>query len=283
VRRASVGGNIDAGLNAIQTENAKYDRSHWIFYDRGNPGWEAKVIDLDTFTVAHTTEYDVFSMKFCFIDPDVGFICYRDTLLQLEAAYPTKRFVWWTIPIETSGNSNRQLFNDSIRAFAIAHGKVLFDMADIESHNAAGIKLVDGSNRELMCSEWTSDGGHLSLDGAQRVADAWWWLMARIAGWNGTTGVDGLDNVPIAYNIFQNYPNPFNPSTTFSFYLPKRSHATLKIFDLLGREVTTIVSEEMSGGNYSRQWNATNISSGIYFYRLQAGTFTETKKLILLR
>jgi photosystem II stability/assembly factor-like uncharacterized protein len=114
-----------------------------------------------------------------------------------------------------------------------------------------------------------------------------------VVGNNGTiiklglisTGVyeeRGKNKIKI-FELSQNYPNPFNPSTTFSFYLPKRSHATLKIFDLLGREVTTIVSEEMSAGNYYRQWNATNISSGIYFYRLQAGTFTETKKFILLR
>jgi hypothetical protein len=58
---------------------------------------------------------------------------------------------------------------------------------------------------------------------------------------------------------------------------------SLKVFDLIGREVAIIVSEEMSAGSYSRQWNAANMSSGIYFYRLQAGSFTETKKLILLK
>jgi len=85
------------------------------------------------------------------------------------------------------------------------------------------------------------------------------------------------------YALYQNYPNPFNPLTTISFTLPSRSFVTLKIFDLLGREVATIVSEELSVGNYSRQWNASNISSGIYFYRLQAGSFIETKKLIFLK
>jgi hypothetical protein len=63
---------------------------------------------------------------------------------------------------------------------------VLFDIADIESHNAAGVKRVDGNGRELMWDEWTSDGGHLSAAGSQRVASALWWLMARIAGWSPT-------------------------------------------------------------------------------------------------
>lgn len=89
--------------------------------------------------------------------------------------------------------------------------------------------------------------------------------------------------VPDAFQLFQNYPNPFNPSTTISFSLPSKSFVTLKIFDLLGREVATIVSDEMSAGSYSKQWNAGNMSSGVYLYRLRAVNFTETKKLVLLK
>ncbi len=91
------------------------------------------------------------------------------------------------------------------------------------------------------------------------------------------------NEVPRQFVLSQNYPNPFNPSTTISFSLPSKSFVSLKVFDMLGREVTTIVSEEMSAGNYSRQLNATTMSSGVYFYRLQAGSFNETKKLVLLR
>ncbi len=89
--------------------------------------------------------------------------------------------------------------------------------------------------------------------------------------------------IPDNFGISQNYPNPFNPSTNISFNIPKRSLVSLKVFDLLGREVATIVSEEMSAGSYSRTWNAVNMPSGVYFYRLQAGSFNETKKLVLLR
>lgn len=91
------------------------------------------------------------------------------------------------------------------------------------------------------------------------------------------------DELPKTFELQQNYPNPFNPSTTISFSIPSRSFVSLKVFDTLGREVATIVSEEMPAGNYSRQWNAANMSSGVYFYRLQAGSFIETKKLVLLR
>jgi hypothetical protein len=88
---------------------------------------------------------------------------------------------------------------------------------------------------------------------------------------------------PDAFQLFQNYPNPCNPSTTISFTLPRQSIVSLKVYDILGREVSTLVSGEMQAGNYTRQWNAENMPSGVYFYRLQAGTYSETKKLLLLR
>ncbi len=90
-------------------------------------------------------------------------------------------------------------------------------------------------------------------------------------------------NIPAIYSLNQNYPNPFNPSTTISFGLPKKSFVTLKIYDLIGREIATIASEELSAGNYTRIWNASRFASGIYFCKLHAGSFTETKKLLLLK
>jgi predicted choloylglycine hydrolase len=96
------------------------------------------------------------------------------------------------------------------------------------------------------------------------------------------SGIKNTDR-PQSFLVSQNYPNPFNPSTMISFDLPANSVVSLKVFDLIGREVAVIVSEELSAGSYSRTWNAANMSSGIYFYRLQSGSFTETKKLVLLR
>lgn len=89
--------------------------------------------------------------------------------------------------------------------------------------------------------------------------------------------------VPANHTLEQNYPNPFNPATTISFDIPAKSFVSLRVFDALGREVSALLGEELSPGTYSRQWNAVNVPSGIYFYRLQAGEFVETKKMILLR
>ena len=94
---------------------------------------------------------------------------------------------------------------------------------------------------------------------------------------------------PTQFTLYQNYPNPFNPITTIRFDLPKSSFVTLRIFDLLGREITTLVNEKRPAGTYTVEWNGKELPSGIYLYRLKAGDpstssgqgFTETKKLIL--
>jgi hypothetical protein len=98
-----------------------------------------------------------------------------------------------------------------------------------------------------------------------------------------TTDVLDFESHPKEFTIFQNYPNPFNPSTMFSFNLPSRSFVSLKIFDISGKEVATILSEELPVGHYTRQWNATQLPSGTYFCRLQAGSLMETKKLLLIK
>jgi glucuronoarabinoxylan endo-1,4-beta-xylanase len=81
----------------------------------------------------------------------------------------------------------------------------------------------------------------------------------------------------------QNYPNPFNPTTAISYQLPVASEVSLKVYDLLGREVATLLNERRNAGVHRINFNATNLSSGTYFYRLQAGTFTQTKKMILVK
>ncbi len=85
------------------------------------------------------------------------------------------------------------------------------------------------------------------------------------------------------YQLYQNYPNPFNPVTSISFYLPERNFITLKIFDNTGREVSEIYSGVMSEGNHIKYWNGENHSSGIYFYTLQSGSFSQTKKFALIK
>jgi hypothetical protein len=105
------------------------------------------------------------------------------------------------------------------------------------------------------------------------------------------TNVDDSEQNLIGFVLEQNYPNPFNPSTKIKYNIPsviasgttQSQFVSLKIYNVLGSEVATLVNEERPAGSYEIEFDASSLSSGIYFYKLQAGTFVETKKMILLR
>ncbi len=94
---------------------------------------------------------------------------------------------------------------------------------------------------------------------------------------------DEPSGVVETFRLSHNYPNPFNPSTKIKFSVPQTSFVTLKVYDILGRKITILVNEEKTIGNYEVNFNASNLSSGVYFYRMQAGDFIETKKMVLLQ
>lgn len=98
------------------------------------------------------------------------------------------------------------------------------------------------------------------------------------------TGVkrDG-DAIPVVFSLEQNYPNPFNPSTSIKYSIPMNSLVTLKVYNILGQEVATLVNETLEAGNYSASFNATKLASGVYLYRIEAGAFTSVKKMMLLK
>jgi len=91
------------------------------------------------------------------------------------------------------------------------------------------------------------------------------------------------ENVPHQCELFQNYPNPFNPATTIEFALPQSAFVTLKIYNLLGEEVATLVAEQRAAGIHRLNWDARGLASGVYLYRLEADSFVQTEKLILMR
>jgi hypothetical protein len=95
------------------------------------------------------------------------------------------------------------------------------------------------------------------------------------------TGIHNIESPTNEYHLFDNYPNPFNPSTIIRYSISQQNFVSLKIYDILGRKITTLVNEEKPVGTYAIDFNASHFSSGVYFYRIQAGDFTGTKKLIL--
>ena len=98
------------------------------------------------------------------------------------------------------------------------------------------------------------------------------------------TGIKSpLKNAPSEYKLEQNYPNPFNPSTTIEFKIPSEGLVTLKVYDILGHEISVLMNEKLHPGSYNVVWDADNFPSGVYYYKLQSGSFSETRKMILLK
>lgn len=134
------------------------------------------------------------------------------------------------------------------------------------------------------CSVWPSDidnDGDIDVIGASRMKDI-------VLVWENMNIVVGLENQyfdskNIKYSLFQNYPNPFNPLTVVKYSIPKQSHVNLKVFDVLGSEVATLVKRELPQGSYEVEFKGNELSSGIYFYRIQAGDFVEVKKMVLMK
>jgi hypothetical protein len=108
-----------------------------------------------------------------------------------------------------------------------------------------------------------------------------------MGAYGGTHLIVGIteENItlPTEYYLFQNYPNPFNPSTKIKYSIPQSSQVVIKIFDVLGNEIVILVNEEKSVGNYTVEFNAASLPSGVYFYQLKAGDYIETKKMVLLK
>lgn len=105
-----------------------------------------------------------------------------------------------------------------------------------------------------------------------------------IATYNTSVGVTPIGNQIVSeYKLHQNYPNPFNPSTSITFDIVKTSDVNLTVYDALGREVFELVNERLSNGSYRVYFNALNLTSGVYFYNLSAGDFSETKAMVLVK
>jgi hypothetical protein len=109
------------------------------------------------------------------------------------------------------------------------------------------------------------------------------WVRPFTFNGSSTDVSEASSPVPFAFGLFQNYPNPFNPSTTIKYELPKSSMVRLSIYDILGREMSVLVNEKKDAGSYEEKFDAAGLSSGVYFYRLVAGSFVDAKKLLLIR
>ena len=151
---------------------------------------------------------------------------------------------------------------DTISISSIAPGTTAGPTNDINISVSSRFSGVFNLNFEIMSNGWTY----------------WRDTISQVV-----TGVDDIMQAPLSYNLSQNYPNPFNPSTTISYSIPAKSQVTLRVYDILGSEIKMLVNEEKTAGTYKINFNASNLSSGIYFYKLQTDNYVKCKKMILLK
>jgi hypothetical protein len=206
--------------------------------------------------------------------------------------------------IVNEGNFNFSYYHIPVKDFARAlaaldydnDGDLDFVTANYSTRNGITLFLNDGSGNFYPAESCFQDlvegipqgivAKDFDVDGRTDVAVVTSFnKLAVLYNLAGPTSVEDEQNnyMPEEYILEQNFPNPFNPTTTIQFSLPKPGDVTLKIFNLLGEEVKTLADEYREAGKHSVQFNADNLSSGIYFYQIKAGNFVETKKLTLVK
>lgn len=256
-----------------------------------------------------------------------GISKYLNKMSELENQFRDIKFIYITGHLDGSGkNGNLNLRNEQIRNYCKLNNKILFDFADIESYDPDGFVnymekfATDGCEYDSdgdenswsdknWADEWINNNPNDELtklaEGCGECAHshrlncvmkgrAFWWLMARIAGWDGNsiTSVNQT-NKPNKILFCQNYPNPFNPETIINYQVPElgisnSANIKLAIYDMLGREIEILVDKEQKTGTYSIRFNGSQLSSGIYFYKLEVykegyEKQSVTKKLVIIR
>jgi glucuronoarabinoxylan endo-1,4-beta-xylanase len=165
---------------------------------------------------------------------------------------------------------------------------VIVALNDTDNEREVGL-LVDGAFPQAFTPYQTSNNQNLEqLDNIAVTGDT---VFVTLPAHSITSYVSDFslvsnendDLTPEAYRLDQNYPNPFNPSTNISYTIPEASDVTLKVFDLLGREVATLVNSRMAAGDHSFSFDASNLSSGVYIYQLRTNNYISTKKMMLIK
>jgi len=136
--------------------------------------------------------------------------------------------------------------------------------AEIIQHNIVELHFIDGERGD---NDITADGYIVEPGGP----------VGHI------TDVESEESLPITFELEQNYPNPFNPSTKIKYSIVALGLVTLKVYDILGKEMMTLVNKEQSTGSYEIEFNASSLPSGVYFYQLKSGSLVQTKKMVLLK
>lgn len=189
----------------------------------------------------------------------------------------------WVKILDNSGNSNNVLtslvYNDVVlvSVYAPNGDRLLYTQND-------GLSWKDASTGTGGNPPWFGTDVRALLNNSGTLLVGSYGKSIYSALFNQIIGVKQISSViPDNFKLYQNYPNPFNPTTNIKYQVPANTLVNLKIYDITGKEIMTLVNEKQSPGEYNVTFNAGNLNSGVYFYRLIAGNFNETKKLILVK
>ncbi len=201
----------------------------------------------------------------------------NDTWTAFNSGFPSDGAFYWVTSMTHIGNT---IFTSGV--------SILANFSSVHSSSDNGISWVEPDNTNLPSPNSAGSYFHITANSSNVFYYYYGLADADKRGLyttthNAVTSVEKSDGLPENYSLSQNYPNPFNPSTTIQFSIPETEHVSLKIFDSVGREVKSLVNDNLGAGVYSIDFNAGNLSSGVYFYRLKTGRFQETRKLTLIK
>ena len=292
--------NLPTGLincRPLPASMTQHDRK--ILVDNNVVYWDTRLLKLDSIENNRHTNGSV-----AWQSQEITMNTRTQAMFDDNTTYPYLTEGKWYKELPTFTDSKNLLTTevDTIKAFAIG-------TVDLNSiNNLADWRLINtDETKYYVNSDWPIpvDLSYSNADlksggtGGFPVGDLNWfptqkasWVAQKVAEHAAIEAAlqgrvdDGVKNSsaqPVEFALNQNYPNPFNPSTTITFSLPHSANASLKVFDMLGREVATLVNGYTTSGVHEVQFNAANVSSGVYFYKLTSGDFTQIKKMILVK
>jgi hypothetical protein len=211
-----------------------------------------------------------------------------------ESEYPDVAFIYMTDTCDREGADgyNRWQRHEQIRKYCREHNKILFDFGELETWSADGREQSTTKYNNVTIPYWHSDWsegksndyGHINEAATVMKAKAMWWLMAQIAGWiPGSSGINMNEPLKKSFKLNQNYPNPFNPVTNITYSLLRPEFVTIKIYNMIGQEIFTLVNEPKSSGAFTVSFDGRELSSGEYFYNIKAGDFYDSKRMTIIK